>query len=757
MVQMSSSLSPYRLRKARQIYNLFTSFSAFSFTMLSGNVITLYALRLGVSSTMIGILNAFTFLSFFFMPVGKRLVMRFPIVKVFGVAWFLRYASMILILPAPFFAARGRVDVALALMVVSVFSFHMFRGVGMISNNPILNALAEGPGRGSYVVQIQVVNSAMSLIGTISLALLLGRNPPLGLYGLFMTAGIATGIISSLMIFKLPEPSESSEPGNANFFATITRNFSDPYFRLFIAVFFFVSFVSATARTFAVVYSRDAYLQSDGDVALFSFFGSLGSLAIGLVSRLLVDRIGAKPLYIVYTAVSALSMAPAVVSPGFGVAAFTAIFLSLFHFALNFGFSGAEGVAQNYFFGLVKPADLLDLGILYYFVFGAAGAAGSFFGGVSLDLLAAAGLPAVPSYRLFFGALVLLLLLSLFMQRDLVRLGALPLRGALGVIFSFKDLRAITLLNRLDKTRNPQEETLLLEALHDVPSSVGAEGLLDRVHSPRLAVRLEAIRAIEALPKLSPEIEAALVSDVEQNPYTTAYISARVLGMSGSFKKCVPLLRNAVSSDDYMLAGEAMLALARRGDKKSVPLIEERVRTSRNPRLLIMGVSALEQFAEQASLSCLVDVLRQESPPPYLRDEVILSMAGILGILDGFYPAYTRFLGDQSLGTTLALDEIEAAVERYPLKRRKRDKTGDRKLGTAERVAQLREAVPAFVDNAQGAPLSVWIQDRISSSSAVSEPLFAEAALDADLACYERFRFLIGYWAATLLESELKH
>ena len=724
--------------------------------MLSGNVITLYALRLGASSTMIGILNAFNFLSFFFMPVGKRLVRRMPIVKLFGWAWFLRYAVMILILPAPFFAARGRLDIALALMIVSVFAFHLFRGIGMISNNPILNVLAEGPDRGGYVVQVQVVNSAMSLIGSISLALVLGRDPPLALYGFFMSVGIVSGIISSIMIFRLPEPSENSETGNLGYMGTITRNVADPNFRLFVAVFFVVSFVSATARTFAVVYSRDAYLQGDGEVALFTFFGSLGALAIGLVSRFLVDRIGAKPLYIVYTAVSALSMVPAVLTPGIGGALVTAIFLSVFHFTLNFGFAGAEGVAQNYFFGMVKPAELLDLGILYYFVFGAAGAAGAFFGGVSLDFLSAAGLPVAPAFRLFYGALVLLLALALFLQRGLVRLGALPLRGALGVIFSFKDLRAITLLNRLDKTHSPLEETQLLEALHDVPSSVGAGGLLDRVHSPRLAVRLEAIRAIEALPDISSHLESALISDVEQNPYTTAYISARVLGLRGS-KKSVPLLRSAVSSGDYMLAGESMLALARQRDKKSLPLIEERVRTSRNPRLLIMGVSALELFADPGSLACLLDVLRQESPPPYLRDEVVLSMAGILGVLDEFYPAYIRFLEDQSLGTTLALDGIEAALERFPIRNRKGEKSRDGKPGPAERVAQLREAIPPLVDGAQGAAFSRWIQERISSSSAVCEPLFAEAALDGDLVCYDRFRFLLGYWATSLLESELKH
>ncbi len=753
---MNSSLSPYRLRKARQVYNVFTTFNAFSFTMLSGNVITLYALRLGASSTMIGILNAFAFVSFFFMPIGKRLVARFPIVKVFGSAWVLRNLAMIPILAAPFFAARGRLDIALALMVAAVFSFQVLRGIGMIGNNPVLNELAVGPDRGGYVVQIQIINSGVTMLGSVSLALLLGRNPPLGLYGLLMALGIVSGLIAGLTIFKIPEPPESADGETSNFGETLRRNFAQPSFRLFVAVFFFVSFVSSTARAFAVVYSRDAYLQSDGRVALFTVFGSLGALSIGLFSRLLVDRIGAKPLYILYTVISALSLVPSIVSPGLTGAAATILFLSLFHFVLNFGFAGTEGVAQNYFFGLVKSEDLLDLGILYYIVFGIAGAAGSFFGGVSLDLLEAAGMSAVPAFRVFFGSLVLLLALALFLQRGLVRLGALPFKGALGVIFSFRDLRAITLLNRLDKTRSPREEAQLLEALHNAPSSVGAAGLLDRVDSPRLFIRFEAIRAIESLPELSPEVEAALIADVEQNPYTTAYVSARVLGRSGSFKKSTALLRRTLGSDDYMLAGESMLALARQGDLKSVSLIEDRLKQSSNPRLLIMGTVALEVFGQPSSLACLLDLLRKESPPPFLRDEIVLAMSGILGFQDRFYPAYVSFLSDHSLGATLVSDEIEAAAERFPPKDRKKGKKRDSALGSPERLALLREAVPAFVGTGDGAALSRWIQDRVGVASGVAEPLFAEAALDSDLSCYDRFRFLVAYWASVLLETELK-
>ena len=98
---MSSPLSPYRLEKARNLYNAFNAFNSLSFSLLSGNIITLYALRLGAGATMIGLLNAFAFTSFFFMPLGKRLVRSLPIIRVFASAWIARYLAMIPLLFAP--------------------------------------------------------------------------------------------------------------------------------------------------------------------------------------------------------------------------------------------------------------------------------------------------------------------------------------------------------------------------------------------------------------------------------------------------------------------------------------------------------------------------------------------------------------------------------------------------------------------------------------------------------------------------------
>lgn len=754
---MQFHLSPYQLKKARSLYNVFNALNGLAFTLLSGNIVTLYALRLGVSSTVIGVLNALVFSSFFFMPVGKYLVRRHPIVRVFATAWLLRYVGMIPVLFIPLAVSADRLDIALVLLLLSVSLFHVTRGVGMIGNNPVLNELAVGPDRGAYMTTLQIISSGVSLVTNLLLVLVLGRTPPLLVYTLILAVGIGAGIFSSFMLYRIPEPPRENPADEQDFFSTVQRAFARAPFRRFMVIFLTLSFVSSVARAFLVVYGRQVYHQGDGMIALYSVFGGIGALMVGLLTRLLVDRIGAKPLYVSFTFTALLGLALVLVSPAVNFSVSEANFpfqqkvievlLCTVFFIVNFAFAGTEGVAQPYFFGLVRPTDILDLGILYYIVYGLAGALGSFAAGVFLDMVSQWGISPLWAFRILYGGLSLLTMLVLYWQRKLIRLGALPLRGALAVIFSFKDLRAITLLDKLEKTTQPEEEQALLEALHENPSSVALSDLLTRLRSPRLMIRLEALRAIDALEELSPEARDALMEDVVHNPFTTAYASARILGNHG-ICEAIPLLRQAVFSEDYMLAGEALVALARLRDEESRSLIERVVSSSHNPRLQIMGALALENLGSMDSLGVLLDVIRYEHPAPYVRDEIALAMAGILGVGKEFYAALVKYISDSSVLSPLVMDMLEEAISAYF--KGKRKKVKEKMIPIFQ---ELRVAMEQYLGEKKGVPLSCWMQKYLGNLKNPAVFLFAEMVLEDELTYYDRLRLLVGTWIAKNLEN----
>ena len=756
MRYMVPPLSPYRLGKARQVFNIFNIVNALSLYLLVGSIITLFALRLGASATYIGILNALLYVALFFLPLGRMLSRRYRIVSIYSFAWITRAVAMIPVVLAPLAAHFGRHDLALVLTLTGVGVFHFLRGIGMIGNNPILSNLSSGPDRGSYMTLIQIINSSALMVSGFAVAIVLGRDPPLFLYSIIFSVGIVFGITSGILIRKVPEPPNEEKAEKISLVGIFKEAFSQQSIRLFLMILMIVVLASGVSRTFLVVYAREVFSQDDGMVLMYSVVGGLGNLLVGMLIRFLVDRIGAKPIFIICTIISMVTMIPILFFPltAIGKLTIAILFLSSVFFMLNFGFMGSEGIAQTYFMGLVPSEKMLDMGMLYFFIFSVAGAIGSFLAGLMLDMFSGLGYSPFVSFKLLYGIVIVLTGIAILLQRKLTPLGALPLAGAVKVLFSFRDLQAIALLDRLSKTRDSRQEELLLGALHNMPSQLSIKNLLERARSPRLITRMESIRALERLDSLSEDAETALINDTINNPFTTAYVSARILGNQGCVS-AIPLLRELASSSDYMLAGEAIIALAKLRDTAFRAQAERIVLDTQNPRLKIMGVESLGIFGMPESLYALVDVLRGADPPPYLRDEVVLAMAAIVDTQSQFYRILVRFLAEPSLAPALAMDEAEAAFEFFNIC------LGGRKGGRKKhelpllekQAASIQSAVLAMVQDKDGSPLSRWIMELPDypfvddPSFGVAQSVFSEFLLDSDIWSHRRMQLLISHWA----------
>ncbi|MDR0443092.1 MAG: MFS transporter [Treponema sp.] len=748
---MTSQLSPYRQGKAREVYNYFNILNSISWNLLVGIIITLFAMRLGASSTYIGLLGSSFYVALFLLPLGKLLARRFSIIGIYSFTWVMRSICMVMAAAAPFFDLAGHRNTALLFILIGVFSFHLFRGIGMIGNNPVLSQLAAGPDRGSYLTQIQIMNSAIGMFGSFLMAMVLGMEPPVFVYSILLSIGVITGIVSGYMIRKVPEPPGEEDGRGMKLHAIFKDALAQDGLRRFMIIFFLVAMVSGVTRIFAVVYAREVFAHSDGLVSLYTVFGGLGFLMVGLSIKFLVDRIGAKPLFIVCVIIGLVSMIPVVFFPRSAVENMTGaiLFLSFLFFMLNFGFLGSEGIAQTYFMALIPQEKMLDLGILYFMIFGAAGASGSFLAGLLLDLFRVLGISFFVSFKILFISQIALTLAALFLQKGLKSLGSLSLKGALEVIFSIRDLRAISLLDKLNNAQDSKEEEILLGELHNTPSQLSIKGLLERARSPRMITRLESIRALEKLHNLSDDAERALVDDIKNNPFTTAYISARILGNHGC-TGAIPLLRELASSTDYMLAGEAIIALAKMKDETFRPQIEKIILDTQNPRLKIMGAEALGLYRRADSLSVLLEILRGlenphgADPMPYLKDEVVLAMAEILGTQRQFYRILDRYVANNSLAVTLGMDEAEAALEFCKSIFGKRKSTH----GISSHVETFHAVVSEYVKNKNGTELSRWILEFPGEGGSAVKSMLSEAVIDDALCVHDGLRLLIIHWAA---------
>jgi MFS family permease len=670
-------LSPSERIRSRKVFAFFSVFNAASFLLLTGNIITLYLLRLGASGTIIGTVSSFTYASFFFMFFGRNIVGRAGVCRLFCGCWTLRYIFAIPMIFSPIFVLRGMPGVAFGLIIAGSLGFQLARGIGMVSNSPIIGDVSEGRDRGDYLSGIQILNQGSSIVAGLCIAFFLSSDAtPIERYSMLILAGVVFGLIGSLSLFRMPRHTGSVQSQAAeNFFQSAKRAFAEKSFRMFMLMFFFIMFLAGMGRPFIIVYAADVYGLADNLTMYLSAIGYLGAMLMGFIARILLDRLGSKPILIFFTGVFLFGIGFFIAGPVFRYVWEVFLFLALGFLIFNLGSFGQENAAQAYFYSAVQPQDQMNWGILYFFVNGLGGAAGSFAGGILLDSLTRRGFPPMIAHRIFFLLLFVLTLFTLLGLCKIKGYGLYSVRSALNMLFSARDLRAIILTNRLERTRSFEDERRVIREMRTSPSEVSAAGLLLRLRSPSFMIRNETLHALESH-AADMKIVNALITEVRSHEYTTARTAARILGLKEA-RGAVGVLREALKSEDYLLCAESMVALARLRDRHSIRKIELIIRVTPNPLLIIFGAEALRIYGDMDSLAVLMEILERHNLARDIQNQVILSVAGVLGMDEWFYPFFCAYEEDSRTGLLNLLDA--------PIRRR------SGAAGRADEISALRK------------------------------------------------------------------
>lgn len=764
---MNMQLSNFRIKQGRRAYDLYNAINSFSFALITGNTITLYALALGASSTFVGLLTAVLYLSFFAIPLGKILTRRFTIIRTFAYTWLLRHASLLLLLIIPFGYFSGKTSESLFILLLAESLFNFFRGAGMISNNPVIMILAPGRDRSSYIVRVSLFTNGIPLLSFIFLTVLLWGGKKAGLhlvsvYNIAMIVGIVGGFISSFLLFRLPDldfeqrkllRDQAREAGaekkelrrimrgtkgeqTGSFFSHTRGVFKDKNFRKFLLAFSIIQFAASLGRPFIIVFGKSVYGFSDSIATILSICISIGAMFSGLVMRLVIDRMGSKPLFIIFTGLTAALFAVGALTPALGMYVPAMCFLIFFSVFISMGMIAQMDSAQAYFFSLVPEKALTDLSMLYFFVLGITGGVGSILGGAFLDLLTAYGLNAVLSYRLFFFSIAGILLIGMIFQVRLLNLGGRQVFETLAVLFSARDMRALNLLHKLDANENIAVEHKMLQELGQVASSVSSDELSKYLNSPRFLVRMSALDALSGIHKITGKNKDDLLHELAEGEFTTAATAARLLA---KFKvnQALPLLRTALQSSDYVLSGESMLALAELNDVQSQLTIGTMLANAENPFILLRGLQAMERYGSITSVPLVLDVLRRKEIPLHIEDEAFLVLAELMYIPGNFYYLYDRYKNVAKSTQAVLTDSLDEAFAR----RKKRD---DR----------LENLVRNFVQDYKYDTLfAQWIIDFAGADIGVQTALLVSVALDIDLIRNEPFRFFLCIWAIELFKN----
>jgi hypothetical protein len=410
-----------------------------------------------------------------------------------------------------------------------------------------------------------------------------------------------------------------------------------------------------------IVYVKKVYEQSDSMGIFLTAVATLGSLVMALFSRLIINLVGSKTLFIFLMSVATFSLVPAIASPLFTGSVLIA-FLVIFNFVSNFGMQGVESNSQTYLFTIIRKDEITTLSIIYYMVYGIGGAIGSILGGFFIDLFPRFNLDIRTTFQLVFGLALVGYLVVLYSLTRLQNNNKHSVRDGLSFILNPKDIKAISLANQLENNTSSNRQIEILQEIARSDSDAPLDIIVESLNSPKLFVRREALFALESIPiTRDPVLVKALLLQLEERQGTTGYMAARVVGRNG-IKQAIPQLRHIIRevSDSYML-GESIRALARLDDKQSIKEIYNLITPKRPIYIVIQAINALQTLLDIEEVTRLFRPFRwQTLNSDSIGNEVLLSVAGLLNLDEWFYSIYVSYSQSPDEGYAVLNDIYQA-------------------------------------------------------------------------------------------------
>ena len=644
-------LSPGKQERGQRLLQHSQIFNALAYACLADHVLTLYALKLGAGALYVGLLSSLVHLTMFLGVLGKRVAEQRGPVYVYGMSWTLRYVCASLMALAPFAALMFSVRIGLAVLFVGALLFFSFRAIGNNANTLLLARIAPPHQRGHLVASQFTIFYVGNMLILLAYGLLLGRDAALWRFQAFILFGVIMGAISGLIALRIPSLLEprAQKPVTMRQMFTLFRH--TPALRNFLISGVVTRALVAAAIPFLVVSMRLGAGWPEDRILLLVIFLSLGNVLASFFNRMYLDRLGARPMMIIYATCLCAALFAWVLTPG----------TSMVYFALNFivfglvspGFTSAQ---VPYLFNWVRPREQYAASLFSEIIMGFAAFIGAFCGGVIISKLQSMMPEGLTPFRWYFGILAVLALAAVFLAQRLSRARDRKLREVLNIFFSPRDLMALFYLSNLASRLTEEEEVAVLDRIGELGSQLSEKELLEGLASPRLVVRGDALHALRSVPP-TPAIARALMEEVKHHEFTTAYLAADLLGVYG-VREAIPLLREALRSEDSFLQSKAMLALGRMRDEDSYATILQSFRATDNPRLLIHSMNAFGFYGKVESITEILQRLPQFETTT-VRGEAFLSLADLCDTGEDFYSDYKAYLLEPNLGAGILLDLAE--------------------------------------------------------------------------------------------------
>ncbi|HPB42271.1 MAG TPA: HEAT repeat domain-containing protein [Sphaerochaeta sp.] len=504
-------------------------FNGISFSLMGETVVYLLALYFGAGNFALGYISSVIFLAGIILPVVPRMLKGKHHTRTQSFVWHFR--GLVGLGYLGLFIVSG--DWAVFLLLTVYTLYNLVRMIGIALNDSTMKSISSPSNRGKVVANANVAYQSSSMTVRLIMTAVFAVQRFSGLVGLvtMQLLGVVANCFASREIKKIPSRMVITHKPGRTVWTLFTEAMAQPVLRRRLLLKWLATGVTVIFGL-TTPFFRIELGSSNGIVVLYSVLLGLSVMVASWVSKRFSDRLGSKPLVVISTLFT------------LGFFALWAILPRTLHFAWFFGL----GFLTNTFVALINlltfrlltqvmPDDeLVSFNSMVNFINGivafGVGMLSGFLANFTQGSLLFHGTALGNGYTLVFIFGFALILVEALVALRIQEIGAYSSQAAAQVVFSMHGIRAVSMIERLERTSDPAKRRMLMHNLGGNVNYLATSELRSILASPFHVDKLEAVRAIGDRPRKSLLDDLIRVAQDDDS-----YVQLDAIAALGSYRK----------------------------------------------------------------------------------------------------------------------------------------------------------------------------------------------------------------------------
>jgi len=658
---LKGQLSLSQQRTGRNKLLVFSFLNGIALTFMTGNVFSLYLLKLGFSSSIIAVLISFGYAGALFTLTGKWFISKFGVSSTLRISWGFCGILALLLSVIPFAYNKGLVSTFEMLLIGTVFLvFCVFKSIGTGAIPPLMGEFTDQNNKGKFISKFFLFFNISTITAIIIVFFLyVGFENLLIFQILIFLAGIIK-IFCSLFLYGTYEsqvPMESAK--SIKTYKLLSLIWNKKEYRNFLVFKSLARAGLVLVIPISMLALKTTYQIDDVTALIFASIQLVGGFFTVYIYGIISDYTGPKPLVIINLISLFVICLLWLYAPDFFVWGYCA---AIFFIGGSCLF-GLDSSLNHYYLTIIPRKDSVGISLWFTTIGGiVAGVAGIIFSGGLIKLYSMIAIYSNVFKYYYFSMLILLIPVLYFAStlktsskdewsiKDVLKLLIAPMK-----IYSLYSLQTQT------KYSSAVDELDNVNSLLGLSSDLSEKHLLYYLESPDFFIRSTAILSMFNL-QLREESKRAIYMTFKKydNTSVNSFVAAIVLARN-NYTKALPLFRKGLSNNDTPLAWSSMMFLAIMKDEVSYKKIIKIFKDTDYPTLVSYGAVAISMMKDKSTLGCMLDRITHFMilGKTIYADEIIMSISKILSCDVVFYRYFRMIQQDGAKAIINTIDLID--------------------------------------------------------------------------------------------------